>query len=178
MINFDFLAYQEAEIKRILIEEIRNNCEMKLKEDLKRLKSQEDKLSNYKQVFLLQNEKLKNFVSKKDEHLNSMNVLKHEIEQDIISKKILIEKFSEQFLNNINCFDFVIVKNPNNKFIELLTMEATIEDMFIIIKRGFEKGNISFNETVKFIRNLSREAIKIKFIRDKIMKEYEKINLR
>ncbi len=148
---------------------------MKLKEDLRRLKSQEDKLSNYKQVFLAQNEKLKNFLSKKDEHLNAMNVLNHEISQDIISKKILIEKFSEQYLNQSNCFDFVAIKNPNDNFLQLLSMEATIEDVFIIIKRGFEKGNISFNETVKFIRNLSREAIKIKFIREKIMKECQKV---
>jgi len=52
-------------------------------------------------------------------------------------------------------------------------MEASIEDMFIIIKKGFAKGNITFNETVKFIRNISREAIKIKFLRNKIQKEYE-----
>lgn len=104
-----------------------------------------------------------------------MNVLSHEINQDIISKKILIEKFSEQFLDNNNCYEFVTVKNPNNKFLQLLSMEATIEDVFIIIKRGFEKGNITFNETVKFIRGLSREAIKIKFIRDKISKEHEKV---
>lgn len=148
---------------------------MKLKEDLRRLKSQEDKLANYKQVFIAQNEKLRNFLSKKDEHLNSMNVLNHEVNQDIISKKILIEKFSEQFLDQSNCFEFVTVKNPNNNFLQLLSMEATIEDMFIIIKRGFEKGNISFNETVKFIRNLSREAIKIKYIREKIMKQNEKV---
>lgn len=148
---------------------------MKLKEEIRRLKSQEDKLLNYKQVFLAQNEKLKNFLSKKDEHLNSMNVLQHEIDQDVISKKILIQKFSDQFMNQNNCFDFVCIKNPNNNFLQLLTMEATIEDMFIIIKRGFEKGNISFNETVKFIRNLSREAIKIKFIRDKTMNQYEKV---
>ena len=142
---------------------------------MRRLKSQEDKLSNYKQVFLAQNEKLRNFLSKKDEHLNSMSVLNHEINQDIISKKILIEKFSEQFLNKNNCFEFVTVKNPNDQLLQLLSMEATIEDVFTIIKRGFEKGNISFNETVKFIRSLSREAIKIKFIRDKIMKQYEKV---
>jgi hypothetical protein len=141
---------------------------------LRRLKSQEDKLSNYKQVFLAQNEKLKNFVSKKDEHLNTMNVLNYEINQDVVSKKILIEKFSYQFMDQNNCFEFVYVKNPNNNFLQLLSMEATVEDMFIIIKRGFEKGNISFNETVKFIRNLSREAIKIKYIRDKIKNQYEK----
>lgn len=139
------------------------------------MKSQEDKLQNYKQVFLMQNEKLKNFLSKKDEHMNTINVLNHELEQDKISKKILIEKFSNQFMNQNNCFEFVNIKNPNNNFLQLLAMEASIEDMFIIIKRGFEKGNISFNETVKFIRNLSREAIKIKFLRDKIEKQYEKI---
>ena len=129
---------------------------------------------NYKQVFLTQNEKLKNFLSKKDEHMNTINVMNHETEQDIISKKILIEKFSNQFMEQNNCFEFITIKNPNNNFLQILSMEATIEDVFIIIKRAFEKGNISFNDTVKFIRNLSREAIKIKYIRDKMTKQFEK----
>ncbi len=122
----------------------------------------------------MQNEKLKNFLSRKDEHANTLNVLNHELQQDIISKKICIEKFSNKFMDNTNCFDFVNIKNPNNNFLQLLSMEASIEDIFIIIKRGFEKGGISFNETIKFIRNLSREAIKIKFLRGKIEKQNEK----
>jgi len=170
----NLLAPKESEMKRSLIEEIRNNCEVKLKEDIRRLKSQEDKLLNYKQVFSLQNEKLRNILCKKEENVNSFNVLNYEIEQDIISKKIILEKFSNQHIDINNCFEFIILKNPNNNFLQLLSMEAAIEDMFNIIKRGFEKGNISFNETVKFIRNLSREAIKIKFIRDKITKQFEK----
>ena len=56
-------------MKRILIEDIKNNSDIKFKEDLRRLKSQEDKLLNYKQVFLFQNEKFKNFLNKKEEYL-------------------------------------------------------------------------------------------------------------
>lgn len=160
-------------MKRILIEDIKNNSDIKFKEDLRRLKSQEDKLLNYKQVFLVQNEKFKNFLNKKDEYFNSINVLNHEIKQEIVSKKISIEKFSDQHLNQSNCFEFVNIKNPED-FLQILSMEATIEDMFILIRRGFEKNNISFDQTVKIIRNLSREAIKIKFIRDKIKKKYDK----
>lgn len=148
---------------------------MKLKEDLRRLKSQEEKLLNYKQVFLTQNEKLKVFLSKKDECLNTLNNTNYEMQQDKVSKKILLEKFTDQSINNANCFEFVNVKNPNN-FLQMLAMEATIEDVFIFVKRAYEKGNMSFNDTVKFIRNLSREAIKIKFIRDKIKKQIEKIS--
>ena len=157
----------------MLIEEIKNSCESKLRDDLKRLRSQEEKLSNYKQVFVTQIEKLRNFMNKKDEHFNSINVLIHEMEQDKISKRILLEKFEGQSLNQSNCMQFVNIKNPNNNLLETLAMEASIEDMFIIIKRAFEKGNISFNETVKFTRNLSREAIKIKYIREKIKKSVE-----
>ena len=160
-------------MKRILIEDIKNNSDIKFKEDLRRLKSQEDKLLNYKQVFLVQNEKFKNFLNKKDEYFNCINFLNHEIKQEIVSKKISIEKFSDQHLNQSNCFEFVNIKNPED-FLQILSMEATIEDMFILIRRGFEKNNISFDQTVKIIRNLSREAIKIKFIRDKIKKKYDK----
>lgn len=162
------------DIKKALIEEIKISCESKLKEDLKRLRSQEEKLNKYKQVFVSQNEKLKNNLNKKTNNENTIEIISQELENDLFSQRNLLEKLGNKNLNKENCFDFVDVKNPEENFIQILSMEATVEDMYIIVKRGFEKGAINFNDTIRFIRSLSKEAIKIKIIRDKIRKKYDK----
>lgn len=162
------------DIKKALIEEIKMSCESKLKDEVKRLKSQEDKLNHYKQNFLNQIEKIKSNLSKNEENKNTMTLLKDELDSNLLSKRNFIENLGGRNLNKENCFNFVEVKNPEDNFIQLLSMEATIEDMYIIIKRGFEKGAINFNETMRFIRSLSKEAVKIKFMRDKISKKYDK----
>ena len=162
------------DIKKALIQEIKISCESKLKEELKRLRSQEEKLNKYKQVFIAQIEKIKINLSKKTENEKTMSIINQELENDLSSKINLIEKLGEKNLNKENCFDFVDVKNPEENFIQILSMEATVEDMYIIVKRGFEKGAINFNDTIRFIRSLSKEAIKIKIIRDKIRKKYDK----
>jgi len=162
------------DIKKALIEEIKLSCEPKIKTEMKILKSQEEKLNNYKQTFYSQMEKIKSNLSKKNENENTMTILINELEVDLSSKKNFIDKLGDQNLTNENCFNFVDVKNPEGNFIQILSMEATIEDMYIIVKRGFEKGAINFNDTMRFIRSLSKEAVKIKFIRDKIRKKYDK----
>ena len=150
------------------------SCESKIKEDIKRIRSQEEKLNNYKQNFSSQIEKLIINLSKKSENDNTISILKNELDSELLSKKNFINKLGEEHLNKENCFNFVDLKNPEGNFIQILAMEATIEDMHIVIKRGFEKEAITFNDTMRFIRSLSKEAVKIKFTRDKIRKKYDK----
>lgn len=131
-------------------------------------------MNNYKNTFNTEMEKIKTYLNKNDETKNTMSILKNELDADLESKRNLIEKLGDKNLNKENCFNFVDVRNPEDNFIQLISMEATIEDMYIIVKRGFEKGAINFNDTMKFIRSLSKEAIKIKFTKDKILKKYDK----
>lgn len=131
-------------------------------------------MNNYKNTFNTEMEKIKTYLNKNDETKNTMSILKNELDTDLESKRNLIEKLGDKNLNKENCFNFVDVRNPEDNFIQLISMEATIEDMYIIVKRGFEKGAINFNDTMKFIRSLSKEAIKIKFTKDKILKKYDK----
>jgi hypothetical protein len=164
----------ELDIKKALIEEIKQNLESKIRTDIKILKSQEEKLNNYKQTFISQMEKIKSTLNKKAENERTMLILRNELDSDLITNKNLIDKLGDKNLTKEKCFNFVEIKNPEEKFIQILSMEATIEDMYLIVKRAFEKGVINFNETMKFIRTLSKEAVKIKFIRDNIRKKYDK----
>lgn len=131
-------------------------------------------MNNYKQTFISQIEKIKSTLNKKGENDRTMILLKNELDSDLVTNKNLIEKLCDKNLTKENCFNFVEIKNPEGNFVQILAMEASIEDMFLIVKRGFEKGVINFNETMKFIRTLSKEAVKIKFLRDKIRKKYDK----
>lgn len=113
-------------------------------------------------------------MNKRGENEKTLIILKNELESDITTNRNLIDKLCDKNLTKENCFNFVEIKNPEENFIQILAMEASIEDMYLIVKRGFEKGVINFNETMKFIRTLSKEAVKIKFLRDKIRKKYDK----
>lgn len=159
-------------MKRILIEELKNNLDWKLKEEMRRLKAQEEKLINYKQVFSLLKEQRRNFISKKEEYLSIINRLNNEINKDKICKKNLIDTFSNENIDSSNCYQFVSIRNPDN-FLKLLAMEATTEDMFFIIKRAYAKGILPYKFTIAFIRNLSREAFKLKYLRNKVEKSID-----
>lgn len=113
-------------------------------------------------------------LDKKSENENTLSILKNEIENDIQSIQNFLINLTDQNLNKDNCFNFVNIKDKEGNLMKILSMEATIEDMYLIIKRAFEKGAINFNDTIRFIRNLSREAVKIKFVRDKILKKHDK----
>ncbi len=164
----------ELEIKKILIKEIKYSCEIKIKNEISILKSQEIKLKNYKIAFLSQIEIMKKFLSKKNEYKNTLLNSINELNKEIKSNNNFINEFKDIYLNKINCYDFVNIKNPEEKFIQIISIEATIEDMYIILKIGFERGVINFKDTMKFIRALSNEAFKIKFNRDIIKNNYHK----
>ena len=131
-------------------------------------------MNKYKNALNTEMEKIKMDFNKNDETKNTMSILENEIKNDLESNRNFIENLGGKILDKENCFNFVNVKNPEDNFIQIISMEASVEDMYIIVKRAFEKGVINFNETMKFIRSLSKEAVKIKFIRDKILKKYDK----
>jgi hypothetical protein len=63
--------------------------------------------------------------------------------------------------------EFIIVQNGD--ILNIICAEAVIEDLIGISKKAFEKGAINFNECVRFIRSITREAMKAKYFRQKIL---------
>jgi len=159
----------EEGIKRILIEEIMNNTEQKIKDEVKRLKQQEDKLKNYKNDFNNQIEKYNKVINNSDNiAIDFQNMLKT-CENEINSIKNYLSENSSKEINSKNFENFIQI--ANQKILRVVAVEATIDDFMIVVKKAFERGSMDFEEATKVIRNISREAMKIKFYRELLTKK-------
>lgn len=118
-------------------------------------------------------EKLAANLNKSDEVISKIQEELEKIKVEINNSKDAVFQKSSKFINKDNCFDFVSKDYKFDPVVNLLCSQATIEDILIYIKKGFEKGLISFDETIRSIRIYTRELMKLKFIRDKILNKYQ-----
>lgn len=161
--NVDF------EIKKVLIEDIKTIIESKLREEQKRLKNQEEKLNHYKTEFTAQIEKYNKFVGNKNDINQFFHHLTESMENELRTEKTYIANTQDKVINSSNCVNYISVKDPH--IITIIASEATVEDLIAIAKKAFEKEVLNFSDTLKFIRTITREQYKIKFYRDKIIKQ-------
>ena len=157
----------EDEMKRILIEEIKSSIENKVKEEIKRNKQTEEKLNNYRNEFNTQVDKYQKFFTKKEEIVNALKKLLDDIEREIQNVQMYLAKMQDRILDSTNFENYIQISDT--ALINLISVEATIEDFLSVIKKAFEKNILNFNETLKTIRTLTRETLKIKFYREKLV---------
>lgn len=162
----------EEQIKKILIEEIKSaSLESKIKEELKRNKQTEDKLKNYKHQFNAQIEKYNKYFVKKDGMMAAFTDFMTKSDKEIKEIERNLAEMQDNMINQSNLETYI--QSSNSTFIKILAVEATFEDLMGIIRKGFEKNAINFNETTKMIRAMTREAFKVKTYRDKLIKQQE-----
>jgi len=158
----------DEEVKKILIAEIVSNTETKIKEEIKRNKQQDEKLKNYKNQFNSQIEKYKKFLSRKEEIIKLSDGYVKNAENEIVNIQNYLSKIQDRIVNSSNYDNFIFVSHMD--VVKIISIEATIEDIIVIVKKAFEKNIINFNETSRIIRSLTREAFKIKYYREKLIK--------
>jgi len=159
----------EEGIKRILIEEIMNNTEQKIKDEIKRIKQQEEKLKNYKNEFNSQIEKYQKVISNGDTIQNDFQNMLKTCDNEINSIKNYLTENSNKELNSKNFENFLQI--ANQKILRIVSIEATIDEFLAVVKKAFERQVLDFTEATKFIRVISREAMKIKFYRELLVKK-------
>ena len=161
----------DEEFKKILIEEVSNKISNKLIEEKKRLKNQNNKLKEYKTIFSKENETLQNFV-------NGQNQIKIKCDEDMTNINNAVKRVQDYnnynkatMLNEETCVNYIDL--PDANAIKLIADETSMEEMIIIVKKGFERKKISFEEAVLFMRNTTRDAFAIKFLKDKMINKYK-----
>ena len=58
--------------------------------------------------------------------------------------------------------------------IVIIAEETCMEEMILIVRKGFEKKKISLDETINFMRNSARDLFAIKFLKDKLLNKYKR----
>lgn len=170
--NSNNLAEEENKVKNILVDVIKYQLELKIKESLKRSNQQELKFNNFKTQFFNQSEKFKKFIEAKDQSCNKLEGFKSELDKEIQRTNIYISELQGKMFSSDNVMEYIIVNNV--EILNVVSIEAVIEDLISISKKAFEKGIISFVECVRFIRSITREAMKVKFHRNKLTEQASK----
>ena len=70
----------------------------------------------------------------------------------------------------VNCINLIEVQDPNA--IKAIASETSMEEMILIVRRGFERKKVSFDEAIRFMRNSTRDLFAIKFLKDKMVNKY------
>ena len=161
----------DEEFKEILMNEVSSKISNNLVSEKQRLYNQNQKMKNYKSIFSQENEKLNNFVNaqnqiktKCDEDMNNMNHALSRIQDQINKSKNMI-------LNEENCINLVDVPDPGA--IKMIAQETCMEEMILVVRKGFERKKISFDQAIMFMRNSARDLFAIKFLKDKAINKYQ-----
>lgn len=172
-INFNRKSSNEikSEIKNILINDIKEQ----ISHNIFRMTKQEIDMNNYlnKMKTYLTNKNLsyKEAINDKQKIFGDFKDEQEEIDLEV---KVLKEDLNDSNkINMENCFNFVQKDEKFDDVTKYLCYEATIEDTFPIIKRGFTKGAISFDDSIREIRRLSRDLFKLKIYKEKMIEKYE-----
>jgi hypothetical protein len=154
------------EIKKKLVEELKRSLEQKIKIEIGIVKSTDETLNKYKRDLLSLKDKYLIF-------LNSKNLIENDIIKkiDSISREVgeinlSIIASKENIMTQNNYSTFIQVQSLN--LIKICSVEATIEDILLVLKKGFEKGVLKFDDSVRIYRDMSKELIKVKFYKEKI----------
>ena len=159
-------------IKNILVDEVFDKISSKLISEYKKLNQQNKTLNNYKNQFRNENEKMEKYFMKKKE-------IKNKCEKDLSNLNSEIKKISEynktKEINKItedNCLDYIKIESP--AVIKSIANNVNYEELMVIIRKGFEKKAISFEEAIMSIRNISRELCINKILIEKQLKNVGK----
>ena len=163
---------KENVIKDILVEEVFDKISSKLISEYKKLNQQNKTLNNYKNQFRNENEKMEKYFTKKKD-------IENKCTKDLYHLNTEIKKYSEynkkKEINKItdnNCLGFIKIESP--EVIKAIANEINNEEMIIMVKKGFEKKVINFQEAIMFTREAARNLFIAKMVTEKGLKNIGK----
>jgi hypothetical protein len=157
----------EEEAKQTIIQEIKNQILVKLREENEKNKQIENKLNNYRFEFNNEQEKLKKFLSDKDSKTSKIKDAIFALQSETQTQQMELSKIHDRLNNIQSLYSLIYVQKP--ELLRIIASEATCEELLASVKKAFQKQILTFDECVRNIRMLTREILKIRFYREKIM---------
>ena len=162
------LQLKENIVKNILVESVFDKISSKLISEYKKLNQQNKTLNNYKHQFRNENEKMKKYIEKKQEITNRCT-------KDLYHLNIKIKKYEENLkkkkknkITDQNCLEYIKVENP--LVLRCIADEISYEELLVLIKKGFEKNKITFQEAISATRDAARNYFISKVKKEKGIK--------
>ena len=127
-------------------------------------------MEEYKKEFGAENDKIQNFVNRQFEIKTKCEEDMSNINKAIKSLKDYNEQNKEVSVNNENCLTFLEILDPSA--LKIIANETSMEELILIVRKGFERKKVSFEDAISFIRNSSRDLFTIKFLKNKVIRKY------
>lgn len=162
----------EKAIKNILVEAVFDKISSKLIAEYKKLNQQYKTLNNYKNQYRNNNEKMEKYISKKQEITSECTKNLFHLNNDIKKYNEYIKKKKNDKITDQNCLEYIKVESP--QVLRAIANEINYEELIIMIKKGFEKKKITFEEAILSTRNAARDLFVSKIIREKGLKKIGK----
>jgi len=159
-------------VRKMIIQELKDILAPKIREEIKVLKLQEEKIKKYKIEFSARNKILAESQAQNENLSSKFQGILSKVVDDIsmISSELaelrLIDSKVEKE-NDISSKVQELLSRRDADIVKAFSAEFVLEDMLQLSKKMMEKMN--FNDIVKMMRNLSRELFKIRFYKDKLM---------
>ena len=166
--NNNNININDGNIKNILVEAVFDKMSTKLISEYKKLNQQNKTLNNYKNQLKMENEKMEKYIDKKQEITNKCTKDLYNLNNEIKKVNEYIKKKKNNKVTEENCLNFIKVEN--SKALRAIANEITYEELIIMIKKGFEKNKIDFNEAISSTRNAARDLFISRVIREKRLK--------
>lgn len=160
----------DEEFKKILLNAVFEKLGPKLTEENKRLFIQNKAILDYKNKFYSEGQKLKLYLNQQGEIKNKCDNDINKISLEIKNVNEYIENHKTQTLTPENCINYIKIQDP--EALKIIADEANLEELMLVVRKGFEKKKISLEDTISFMRNNSRDIFHIKFIKKKIAQKY------
>ncbi len=165
--NTKVKKFSDKEIKDLYMKELFSHLKQMMSEKYDKIKTDEETTKNFQSTIGGDTENMKNI-------LNDRGLFLKQVDSSIFQLKEEVNNLKDTLANETNNINFEnigdIVELSNEKVIKLVSVEANIEELLLIVKKAYEKQAIELEETIKFIRSLSRESFKVKTYREKLLK--------
>lgn len=163
--------FTDEEIKKILVD----HTMIIIKEKFLKSISENEKISlnlnNIKSNYSQNIRKIGDKIEEGKKIIKTFESLNKEILSEIANLKDDIIKNSRLVIGFENYKEFVHIPPKEEHMMKLISMESTLEDFVYSFKKAFEKNVLSYDETMKNIRKISKELFIINFLKKKLNDE-------
>lgn len=169
--NESSLKLPDSVIKKLLIDELNDKLIKRVIDQRTALIKINQNILEERSVYQAEIEKISKIVDKKDEILKTFDSLTSSVNAQINSLKLELQEIKineEKASNDIEG----LIKIDNKNILRLIAIESTLDEILKIIKKGFEKKLLSFDESCRNTRLISREILKVIVYRRKLQNLY------
>ena len=73
-------------------------------------------------------------------------------------------------LSQENCVNYLDL--PDSEALKIIADETSLEELILVVKKGFERKKIPLDKAIEFTRNSSRDLFAIKCLKEKVINKY------